>query len=91
MAIDYSSKESHGYNLVKKCCVKHSCCSVTKSYQTLCDPLDCSMADFPVIHYLLEFAETQVHCINDAIQSSHPLSSPSPLALNISQHQSLFQ
>ena len=53
--------------------------------------MDSIMPGFPAIHYLLEFAETQVHCINDAIQSSHPLSSPSPLALNISQHQSLFQ
>ena len=61
MAIDYSSKEFHGYNLVDKCCVKQSCCcSVTKSYQTLCVPMDCSLADFPVLHYLPEFAQTHV-------------------------------
>ena len=48
-------------------------------------------ASFPVIHYLLEFPQTHVHWVDDGIQPSHPLSSPSPLALNLSQHQSLFQ
>ena len=51
----------------------------------------CSMPGFPVFHYLLEFAQTHVHRVSDAIQSSHPLSSPSPPAFNLSQHQSLFQ
>ena len=46
---------------------------------------------FPVLHYLLEFAQTHVHWANDAIQPSHPLSSPSPPALNLSQHEGLFQ
>ena len=49
------------------------------------------MPGFPVFHYLLEFAQTHVHRVSDAIQSSHPLSSPSPPAFNLSQHQSLFQ
>ena len=66
------------------------CCSVTKSCPTPCDPIDCSRPDFPVLHYLLEFAQTHVHWVCDAIQPSHPLSPSSP-ALNLSQHQSLFQ
>ena len=58
---------------------------------TLCNPMDCSMPDFPVFHYLPEFAQTHVHWVSDAIQPSHPLSSPSPPALNLSQHQGLIQ
>ena len=49
--------------------------------------MDCSMPGFPVLHYLLEFIQTHVHGVDDAIQPSHPLSPPSPLALNLSQHQ----
>ena len=56
----------------------------------LCDPTGCSMPGFPILHYLLEFAQAPVHRVGDAIQSSHPLSSPSPPALNLSQHQGLF-
>ena len=70
------------------CCC---CCSVAKLCPTLCDPMDCSTPGFPVIHHFLEFAQTHVRWVNDAIQSSHPLSSPSPLAFNLSQHQGLFQ
>ena len=66
------------------------CCSVTQSWLTLCDPINCSTPGFPVLHYLLKFAQTHVHWVSDAIQSSHPLSSPSPLALNLSQHQGLI-
>ena len=51
-------------------------CSITKSCPTLCDPLDCNMPDFPVLPYLLEFAQTHVPWVSDAIQPSHPLSSP---------------
>ena len=65
-------------------------CSITKSCPTLCDPLDCNMPDFPVLPYLLEFAQTHVPGVSDAIQPSHPLSSPSPPAFNLSQHHSLF-
>ena len=57
----------------------------------LCDPMDCSTAGFHVLHYLLEFAQTHVLWVDDAIQPSHPLSSPSPPALNLSQSQGLFQ
>ena len=53
--------------------------------------MDCSTPGFPVLHHLLEFAQTHVHRVDDAIQPSHPLSSPSPPALNLSQHQGLFQ
>ena len=57
----------------------------------LCDTMDCSMPGFPVHHQLLGRTQTHVHCIGDAIQLSHPLSSPSPPALNLSQHMNLFQ
>ena len=66
-----------------------SCCSVTQSCPTLCDPMDCSMRVFPVLHYLLRVAQTHVHWVSDAIQPSPPLSSPSP-AFNLSQHQSFL-
>ena len=65
--------------------------SVAQSCPTLCDPVDCSMLGLPVHHHLPEFTQTHVHRVSDAIQPSHPLSSPSPLAPNPSQHQSLFQ
>ena len=65
--------------------------SVTQSCPTLCDPMNCSTPGLPVHHQLLEFTETHVHPVSDAIQPSHPLSSPSPPAPNTSQHQSLFQ
>ena len=62
-----------------------------KSCPTLCDPMHFTTAGFPVPHYLPEFVQFQVHWVGDAIQPSHPLSSPSPPALNLSQHQGLFQ
>ena len=65
--------------------------SVTHLYPTLCDPMNCSTPGFPVHHHLLEFAQTHVHWVTDAIQPSHPLSFPSPLALSLAQHQGLFQ
>ena len=68
-----------------------SCCLVAQSCPTLCDNMDCSTPGFPVLHHLLEFAQTHVHRVSDAIQPSHPLSSPSPLAFNLSQHQGLYQ
>ena len=64
-------------------------CSVTQSCLTLCDPVDCSTPVFSVHHQLLELAQTHVLQVGDAIQSSHPLSSPS--AFSLSQHQSLFK
>ena len=58
---------------------------------TLCNPMDCSTPGLPVHQQLPEFAQTRVHRVGDAIQPSHPLSSPSPPVLNLSQHQGPFQ
>ena len=65
--------------------------SVTQSCLTLCDPMNCSMPGFPVHHQYPEFTQTHVHWVGDAIQPSHPLSSCSPPALNLSQHHGLFK
>ena len=65
--------------------------SVAQSCPTLCDPMNLSTPGLPVHHQLPEFTQTHVHRVSDAIQPSHPLSSPSPPAPNSSQHQSLFQ
>ena len=65
--------------------------SVAQSCLTLCDPMNRSTPGLPVHHHLLEFIQSHVHPVGDAIQPSHPLSSPSPPAPNPSQHQSLFQ
>ena len=67
-----------------------TCCSVAQSCTSLCHPMDCSTPDFPVLHHHLEFAQTHIHLVSHAIQSSHPLSLPSPSAINHSQHQGLF-
>ena len=71
-------------------CKMGSCCSVTQSSDPL-RPMHCSMPGFLVLPYLLELAQTHVHCVSDAIQPSHPLMPPSPLALNLYQHQGVFQ
>ena len=63
--------------------------SVARSCLTLCGPMDCSMPGCPILYYLLEIAQTHVHWVSDAKQPSHPLSSPSPPALNLSRHQVL--
>ena len=63
------------------------CCSVTKSCMTLCNPMDCSMLFFPVLHHLPEFVQTHVPWAGDAIQPSHPLSSPFLPAFHLSKHQ----
>ena len=65
--------------------------SVTQLCPTVCNPMNCSMPGLPVHHQLLESTQTHVHRVGDAIQLSHPLSSPSPPALNLSQHQGLFK
>ena len=59
-------------------------CSVVLA---LCNPMDCSIPDFPVLHQLSEFVQTHVHRVRDAIQPSHPLLSSSPPAFNLSQYQ----
>ena len=62
-----------------------------KSCPTLCDPMHWSTPGSPVHHQFPELAQTHVHRVGDAIEPSHPLSSPSPLAFNLSQHQGLFK
>ena len=74
-------------NWFRPCC----CCSVAKLCPALCNPMDFSMLGSPVLHYLAELAQTHAHQVGDVIQPSHPLSSPSPPAFNLSQHQGLFQ
>ena len=70
--------------------ITQSVSSVAQLCLTLCDPMNCSMPGLPVHHQHPELAQTHVHRVCDAIQSSHPLSSPSP-AFNLAQHQGLFQ
>ena len=65
--------------------------SVTQSCLTLCNPMDCSTPGPPVHHQLPEFTQIHVHWVGDAIQPSHPPSSPSPLTFNLSQHLGLFK
>ena len=66
------------------------CYSVANSCLTLCHPINCSIPGFPVLHYLLELAQTHAHWVGDAIQLSHPLLSPSPPAFNLANHQGFF-
>ena len=67
-----------GQNAKVNCLLLGCGCSVIKLYLTLCDRVDCTTPDFPILHYLQEFAQIHVHWANDAIQPSHPLSPPSP-------------
>ena len=69
----------------------YHCCSVAKSSPIICDPMDCSILGFSILHYLPGFAQTHIHSVSDAIQPSHSLSPPSPSAFHLSQYQSLFQ
>ena len=69
----------------------HQFSSVAQSCPTLCDPMNRSTPGLPVHHHLPEFTQTRVYRVRDAIQPSHPLSSPSPPVPNPCQHQSLFQ
>ena len=80
---------SNVIHLASLCSVQFS--SVTQSCPTLCNPMNRSTPGLPVHHQLLEFTQTHIHRVGDAIQPSHPLLSPSPPAPNPSQHQSLFQ
>ena len=79
-----SNQPTHSYQALQ-CSSIHSL-----SHVWLCDPMDCSTPDFPVHHQLPELAHIHVHQVSDTIQPSHPLSSPSPLAFNLFQHQDLF-
>ena len=79
-----SNKIMHQFSLVQFSSVAQSC-------PTLCNPMNCTTPGLPVHHQLPEFTQTHVLRVGDAIQPSHPLSSPSPPAPNPSQHQGLFQ
>ena len=81
--------KNHSLDHMNHCSVQFS--SVAQSCPTLCDSMNCSMPGLPVHHQLLEVTQTHIYQVGDAIQPSHPLSSPSPPAPNPSQHQSLFQ
>ena len=79
------------YSQLKRKCLFHCYCrSATQSCLTFCDPMDCSRPHLPVLHHLPQLAQTHVHWVSDAIQSSCALSSPSPPAFNLSQHHGLF-
>ena len=90
-----NSLTSSGFNYYRRCPIKIVviCFSSVQllSHVRLCDPMNRSTPGLFVHHQLPEFAKTHVHWVGDAIQPSHPLSSPSPPAPNPSQHQSLFQ
>ena len=84
----HMSRFSGKYTILGK---SYCCCSVAQACPTLFDLMDCSTPGLPVHHQLPEPAQTHVHRVSDAIQPSHPLSSPYPPAFNLSQHQGLFQ
>ena len=81
----------HFVSLIRALKTRCNCYLVARLCPALCDPKDCSTPGSPVIHCLLEFSQTGVHLVSDAIQPSHPLLPPSPPAFNLSQHQGLFQ
>ena len=76
---------------VSKAMFNYCCCSLTQSYPTLCDPMDCNIPGSSVHLHLPAFTQTPVHWAGDAIQPPHPLLPPSPPALSLSQHQCLFK
>ena len=84
-------KISHGKELNQESFDQDQIRSVAQSCTTLCDPMNHSTPGLPVHHQLPELTQTHAHQVSDAIQPSHPLSSPSPPAPNPSQHHSLFQ
>ena len=89
LAIKGKVKQCHHFTWWEVSSVQFN--SVAQSCPTLCDPMNRSTPGLPVHNQLPEFTQTHVHWVSDAIQPSHPLSSPSPPAPNPSQHQSLFQ
>ena len=91
-AVDVTSDRSKVQCCKDKYCIRSDQIrSVAQLCPTLCDPMNCSTPGLPVHHQLTEFTQTHVHRVSDAIQPSHPLSSPSPPAPNPSQQQSIFQ
>ena len=88
MIFHFNAKECSNYHTtIALISVQFS--SVTQSCPILCNPMDCSTPVFPAHHQLPEFTQTHVHCVGDAIQPSHPLSSPSPPTFDLYQHQFL--
>ena len=88
------SRELRFLSFIKGSSISVIGCPVQFSHSVvsnLCNPMDCSMSGIPVHHQLPEFIQTHVHWVDDAIQPSHPLSSPFPPTLNPSQHQGLFK
>ena len=85
------SVRNAGMIIVSQVAVLYYCCSVSKTCLTLYDPMHCSMQGFPVFHYLPVVAPSHAHWVSDTIQPSHLVLTSSPLALNLSQHQDLFQ
>ena len=77
--------------LIQHKCTFSSVQSFSRVFALLCDPMNRNMPGLPVHHQLPKSTQTHVHRVDDAIQPSHPLSSPSPPALNLSQHQGLFK
>ena len=67
------------------------CCSVAQSCLSLCNPTNCSMPGFPILHHFLELAQTHIHQVGDAIPPSYPLPSHSPPPFSLAQHQGSFQ
>ena len=90
---NYGLDSSHNSNRLKNYILMNTVqfSSVAQSCPTLCNPMNCSTPGLPVHHHLPEFTQTHVHRVSDAIQPSHPRSSPSPPVPNPSQPQSLFQ
>ena len=91
--VDTEQEGESGWS--ERVALKHTCSvqfsSVAQSCPTLLDPVDCSTPGLPVHYQLPEFTQTHLHWVSDAIQPSHHLSSPSPPAFNLSQHQGLFK
>ena len=88
LLVSCPGKRKKGMCMCVPVCTSDQIRSVAQSCPTLCDPMNRSTPGLPVHHQLPEFTQTHVHRVRDAIQPSHPLSSPSPLAPNPSQHQS---
>ena len=86
-----NANECSNFRTIALISISQSVSSVAQSCPTLCDPMHHSTPGLPVHHQLPEFTQTHIHRVRDAIQPSHPLSSPSSPAPNPSQHQSLFQ
>ena len=83
-----AKRKAEGISL--QLCFSSTFVAVQSLCSTLCNPMDCSPPGLPVHHQLPEFTQTHIHRVGDATQPSHPLSSPSPPAFNLSQHQGLF-